>query len=381
MRRIFTLLAAVTLLQQFGMAQETVPSVQLSNYVSAEEGSPDGIAVELHPSETFATRHLRVLHLDVIARDLYSDNADGVVTDREIQYKVSVGLQLNLDTHGNTYLGTRGETGNSFGNSWNNSGQGLGAAQTNFEVKSFFFGQKFARRFEFQVGGIEFDQGAGSQSTYAAGEAYLTGYRLRIAPRTVGCMPDTITLTGGQVSDFTSANVFSRLHRLGDLNYVQLLTQKKLGDRDEASLEADSIAGITYLRGAVRVNQLHLVVFDDVLVEAIGRVSEGPEWAWSFDAGKDLDRRKRWRADAIYVAMPLAVFASPTGPVLQNWGEFGVGQRLGLGLSYRVTRDFSLSFLGSRRTDDTPDTYRWRGFVAARYDFAPLAGRALQHMK
>jgi hypothetical protein len=66
---------------------------------------------------------------------------------------------------------------------------------------------------------------------------------------------------------------------------------------------------------------------------------------------------------------------------LQHWGEFGIGQRLGLGLGYHVTRDFSLSFLGSRRTDDTPNTYRWRGFVAARYDFAPLAGRALQHLR
>jgi hypothetical protein len=193
-------------------------------------------------------------------------------------------------------------------------------------------------------------------------------------------MPDTVSFTGGQVSDFTSANVFSRLHRLGDLNYVQVMMQKKIGDRDTASLEGDSIGGIGYLRGAVRANQLRHVGFDDFMLEAIGRVSDGPEWAWSARAGKDFDQAKRWRAEAIYVAMPLAVFASSRGPVLQNWGEFGIGQRIGANLSYRVTRDFSVSFLGSRRTDDTPNTYRWRGFVAARYDFAPLAGRALHHL-
>jgi hypothetical protein len=386
MRIIFILLIVFTLLQPIGMAQERFASEHLSNDASLpnESLSTGGSEVQAErqmPHEIFASRHFRVLSLDVIARNLYSDNAAHVVTDREIQYKVSMGLQLNFDGQGNTYLGTRTETGNSFGNSWNNTGQGMSAAQTNLEVKTFFLGQKIGHRFEFQAGGIEFDQGAGSQATYAAGEAYLTGYRLRIVPPTANWMPDTVSFTGGQVSDFTSANVFSRLHRLGDLNYVQALVQKKLRDRDTASLEGDSIGGISYLRGAVRVNQLHQVVVDDFMIEAIGRVSDGPEWAWSARAGKDFDRGKKWRAEAIYVAMPLAVFASSTGPVLQNWGEFGIGQRIGANLSYRVTRDFSVSFLGSRRTDDTPDTRRWRGFVAARYDFAPLAGQALRHLK
>lgn len=386
MRLILILLTVLTLLRSIGMAQETSLSVQPNDYATLTTESPsvggtDAATEKQSPRETFASHHFRVLHLDVIARDLYSDNAASLVTDREIQYKISLTTQLNFDGQGNTYLGTRAETGNSFGNSWNNTGQGLGTEQTNFEVKSFFLGQKFGRRFEFQVGGIEFDQGTGSQATYAAGEAYLTGYRLGIVPPAGGWMPDTINLTGGQVSDFTSANVFSRLHRLGDLNYVQVLTQKKLGDRDEASLEADSIGGISYLRGALHFDKLHHVVFDDFLIEAIGRVSEGTDGAWSFRAGKNLDRRKMWRAELIYVSMPPAVFAYSSGPVLQNWGEFGLGQRIGASLGYHVTRDFSLGFLGSRRTDDTPDTYRWRGFVAAQYDFAPLAGRAMQHLK
>ncbi|HZZ17524.1 MAG TPA: hypothetical protein VFE08_16375 [Candidatus Sulfotelmatobacter sp.] len=395
MRIVFILITAFTLLPSIATAQERLASERLNNDANSNEslsngslsreslatGESDAQPEREIAHETFASRHFRVLSLDVIARDLYSDNAAHVVTDREIQYKVSMGLQLNFDGQGNTYLGTRTETGNSFGNSWDNTGQGLGTAQTNLEVKAFFLGQKVGRRFEFQLGGIEFDQGSGSQATYAAGEAYLTGYRLRIVPPTANWMPDTVSFTGGQVSDFTSANVFSRLHRLGDLNYVQVMMQKKIGDRDTASLEGDSIGGIGYLRGAVRVNQLRHVGFDDFMLEAIGRVSDGPEWAWSARAGKDFDPAKRWRAEAIYVAMPLAVFASSRGPVLQNWGEFGIGQRIGANLSYRVSRDFSVSFLGSRRTDDTPNTYRWRGFVAARYDFAPLAGQALRHLK
>jgi hypothetical protein len=409
MTRVFALLMLGTLLHPFGMAEEFAVAARSSSEAStavasaaeasaaetgAAEENSSGQGISAQPegqgsSEAFIARHFRVLSLDTIGRYLYSDNARGIITDRESQYKVSIGLQVNFDAEGSTYLAARSETGNSFGNSWNNTGQGLGAAQTNFSVKTLFLGQKFGRRAEFQVGGIEFDRGTGSQATYAAGEGFLTGYRVRIVPSAGNWRPDAISLTFGQASDFGSPNVVSRLHRLGDVNYVQVLTQKKLGERDEASLEADSIAGIGYLRGALRAYKLDHAVFDDVLVEAIGRVSDGPAWAWSVTAGKDLDRPKNWRAEAIYVDMPAAVFvsssassnASSSGQVLQNWGEFGLGQRIGASLRYRVTRDFSLSFLGSRRTDDTPDTYRWRGFLAARYDFAPLARRALQHMK
>jgi hypothetical protein len=351
----------------------------------AEIPSPEGTAYydadKPMPRETFVSRHFKILGLDGITRYLYSDQARGQVTDREMQYKISTRMQLNLTDSGSTYLQARGETGNAFDGSWNNTAVGLGTRQGIFNVKSLFLGQKFGGHFESQVGGIEFDSGSGSQATYAAGEAWLTGYRLRFMQSGQSWRPDKLSVTVGQVSDFGSPNVFSRFYRMGDANYVQMLVGKKLGESRDASLEADSIANIAYLRSALHWGQLHTRVADDFLVEAIGRVSHGNAFAWSTTIGKNLDRVGRCRTELIYNDMPPSVFGYLGRRVLLNWGEIPLGKRVGLGAHYRIARNLDIDFLGSRRVDSTIGTPRWRGFVAARYDFSPLAQLIVRAIK
>ena len=97
-------------------------------------------------------------------------------------------------------------------------------------MKSLFWGQKFGPHAEAQVGGIEFDRGAGSESTYADNDAFLVGYRMRLLGAGQGWQPEQFSVTVGHIGDFTRPNFFSRAHRLGEANYVQVLARKGFGE-------------------------------------------------------------------------------------------------------------------------------------------------------
>ncbi len=106
------------------------------------------------------------------------DREDGVVTDRGFEYRVRARARLDLGGDGGTYVTVRAETGKGFDNSWNTTGVGLGSGQGIFNVKTLSLHQRIGSQLQMEAGGIEFDPGAGTDSTYASGDGPMTGYRL-----------------------------------------------------------------------------------------------------------------------------------------------------------------------------------------------------------
>ncbi len=72
-------------------------------------------AAPLSPdTKTVWLRHFRVLDATWATCYRYIDQAAGQVTSRDLQYRTSTHLQINLDPEGKTYFQGRLESGNTF---------------------------------------------------------------------------------------------------------------------------------------------------------------------------------------------------------------------------------------------------------------------------
>ena len=112
-------------------------------------------AIPAPPPSNFLVRHLQFLGAETVERFRYIDKAPGKVTDRDLQYRISTRVQVNLLGDGATYVQARGETGRNFTAGYDYTGVGRNPAYWSFNVKSLFVGQKIGHHWEAQAGGIE----------------------------------------------------------------------------------------------------------------------------------------------------------------------------------------------------------------------------------
>lgn len=340
------------------------------------DSKPDAAAVSVTPAKSAVSRHFKFVTVDSFSRFRYMDTAPKKVTERDLQYKLSVRLQLNVTASGSTYVQSRGESGRSFASSWDYMGPGLKTGYWSFNLKSLFVGQKLGKNFEVQAGGVEYERGAGTEATSADLDGWLMGYRLGYSHSGGGWQPDKLNVTVGYVGDFSDPNAFSRFHRLGDENYVQVLAQKKVGEHVDASVEFNSVRGIRYAREAVHARKVPLFIADDVTVEALTRASDGPAFGWAGLLNKTLDKRGKFGAGFFYSHMPTGMFALGKSQVFYNGDLYGLGKRVGPSFRWSPVKNLEFSLLGSRRLDSVPGT-RYRAQVAVRYQFASWFNRVL----
>lgn len=348
------------------------------NKSSAEGKSSAGGASEQTSTSTpasFWSHRLKFLAADDIGQFRYCDTKPGNVTVRDVLYKISARVQVNLLGEGTTYIQGRGESGRVFNVSYDFTGVGLNERYWSFNLKSFFLGQKFGQHFEVQVGGIEFERGAGTEASYADNDGWLEGYRFRYSGTNHKWLPNQILATVGYVGDFKQPNTFARLHHLSEENHVQILVSKELGKTRDVSAEFDSMQGIRYTREALHWQKLPLFT-DDLLVEAITRASDDASFGWSSSLLKTLDRKGRFRPGVFYSDMPKGIFLKGTTVVLMNGDSYALGKRIGPTLRVTPFKNFEVSLFGSGRLDNTPGT-RYRGQVTVRYQFADLLNRML----
>jgi hypothetical protein len=267
----------------------------------------------------------------------------------------------------------RGESGRNFISSYDYTGIGLHPAYWSFNLKSLYFGQRIGEHVEAQAGGIEFDPGAGSEMTYADNDAWLEGYRLVYA-RPGHNSPEKISVTVGYVGDYSKPNVFSRLPRMGDENYFQVLAMKKIGPTRDLSAEFDSIQTIRYSRQALRWRKLPVPVRPDLTLEAITRATDNPSFGWAGSLNRDMDRKARVRAGMFYSDIPKVMFQSGTHQIFWNGDSYVPGKRIGPTVKLAPLKNFDVTLFGSSRLDSTPGT-RYRGQIAVHYQLASLLNR------
>jgi hypothetical protein len=270
-----------------------------------------------------------------------------------------------------TYFGSRVETGSSFGSGWSNTGIGRSQSEWTLNAKTFFAGQHLGERADFELGAMDFEQGAGSEATYADFDAYTEGYRFRLHDIAGRFAPSKITATLGFVGDFNTVNSFARMHRLGDINYFQLLAEKKFTERVLASAEYDRLRGINLLRAATKLTLPATWWINDAQVETVIRTNDGASAGWAIQMVKSKNRFRRFNPGMYYSDLPADVYRVGTAQALLNGDVYGTGKRVGVTAKYQVTKAFDVSTLVTRSVD-TDTNFRWRAQVVARYQLAPL---------
>src|SRR5579871_2276371 len=266
-------------------------------------GADPGNASSGKAQQNFLVRHFEIEQWDIGSRFRYMDRQQGVVTDRDLQLKSSLKLDVDLWKK-QTVIKLRAETGPSFTSSWSCSGIGMQKRALSLNVKAIYLQQKIGDRLTAQAGSLEFDRGAGSEATYADNDGWMEGYRLAVVGwKASSWRPDRMAVTVGYIGDFKMPNAFARLHRLGESNYVQVIAGKLFGDRREVSAEFDSIRGIGYFRPALRWGRGLTPIFDEAIVEAMIRGNDGAQAGGAVTVSRKLCRSNRCSAYATFSDM------------------------------------------------------------------------------
>jgi len=321
-------------------------------------------------------RHVQFLSADAITHFRYADSGPGKVTARDEYYKISTRMQINLIGDGTTYLQLRGESGRNFAASYDYTGLGQHERYWSYNLKSLYLGQRIGKHIEAQAGGLEFDRGVGTEMTYADNDGWVEGYRLSYAGLGHN-LPDKVSVTVGYVGDFYQPNVFARLPRMGEENYIQVLATKKLDRTRDLSAEYDSLQGIRYTREAFRWQKLPLPITPDLALEAMTRASDNPTFGWAGSLQRSLPSKMPVRAGVFYSDVPRGLFQKGSSQVLLNGDSYVLGKRIGPTLTVTPFKNFEVSLFGGKRLDDTAST-RYRGQIAVRYQLTSLFNRALR---
>jgi hypothetical protein len=311
---------------------------------------------------------------DLMSRYRYIDNSGGAVTADDLQYRFTGRVKIGVPQWG-TFLGARIETGSLYSSSWSNTGIGRGDSEGTLNVKTFFLAQRLGHHGEFDIGAMDMDNGAGTEATYSDADGYVEGYRLRFTGLKGRYAPSRVSATWGFVGDFTTLNVFARLHRLTDSNYLQLLAERSFNGATNTSFEFDRLAGINLLRAAVKTALPKSWLVNDLQLETTARLNNGETAGWAVHLTRTKNRLGRFNPGIFYSHLPLGVFRKGTTQALLNGDIYSTGKRVGFTTKYAVTKEFELSTLITRRLDTDPGP-RWRAQIAARYQLAPLLHQA-----
>ncbi|HEY1264555.1 MAG TPA: hypothetical protein VGF06_13600 [Terriglobales bacterium] len=326
---------------------------------------------------SFLRTHFHIVSVETVTHYRYMDTGPGAVTARDMYYKVQSRVQLDLIGEGRTYLQARGESGRTFQASYDYAGPGMHDGYWSFNLKSLYLGQKIGNHWEAQAGGLEYDQGSGTEMTYADNDAWLEGYRLRYTGQINKFAPDRIGVTVGYVGDFLQPNAFARFHRMGEENYIQVLASRKLSGTRDVSAEFDSFQEVRYTREAFNWKKMPVPLVQDMTLEAITRASDNATFGWSGSLSRALDQKSRMRLGMFYSDMPAGMFLKDGSAVFLNGDCYLPGKRIGPTIKVVPFPNAEISLFGGARVDNTVGT-RYRGQVAFRYQFASLLNRAIR---
>jgi hypothetical protein len=267
-------------------------------------------------------------------------------------------LRLKFDRAARYSLTAAAFNGDAFQGSWNLRGLRDGQSSNRVFLKQLYVTGKPRQGVEFQYGGLAIVRGESSEITSYDNDGYLMGQRLTLSPKHI---IDELTVTTGYLGDFRSPSVTSRLHRLSEINYGQVLVKKKLTDRLMASAEFTEEDGERTVRQGVMVRPSRAI--DVIRLEAYERVSGEQGVGGAITVEKPFGRTR--------LAASFASVDDHYRPV--NGDRYGRGQRFSLTSTTALTNDVSLQVFVTRALDDELVMgNRTRLDVLVRYELAGL---------
>jgi hypothetical protein len=203
-------------------------------------------------------------------------------------------------------------------------------------------------------------------------DSYIEGYRLRLHGFPGRDAPSKIALNIGYVGDFNKVNAFGRLHRLGEINYIQVLAEKELPKKAAASVQYDDrLRGLNLIRAAAKLQLPDHCWINEGRVETVARMNDDATAGWAVTVIKTKKRFGRFNPGLYYSHIPTGVFLVGNQQAILNGDIYGLGKRLGWTTRYQVTKQFDVTTLITRRLDTVPG-FRWRAQIVGRYQFASM---------
>lgn len=219
----------------------------------------------------------------VSTRYRLQENADSTTAHNALQAQVLFDVSI-LFFHDQVRIEFQGSTGSKFDSSWNNTGAGTGDPVADLFLRRLSLVLSPLSGLEVSVGSMAPEYGAGSENSYYDADGYLMAYQARVSLEA-----SELVVTGGYVGDFKTPNVFDRLERLDDFNYLKVALTRSIGDLVRGSFEYNRIDAEDYLRGAIKLDLSRWAIFlDAITLEEMMRIS--PE-NFSYVVAAKLTRR------------------------------------------------------------------------------------------
>jgi hypothetical protein len=259
-------------------------------------------------------------------------NANPAADVSQAQWQVAAKGHFQFDEKAKYRVNWLVQTGNTFTTGWNNTGLGTGAPQTNFYVKQLYFDAKPTKKFEVQVGGIEFNRGETTEAISYDNDGYLTGERIIVrAPKQL--FFDEISATNAYLGDINQPSIFKRFHHLAKSDYHQFLVRKQAAKQIGFSVDYTFQSGMDTLHEAVRFKAPKQLFFDTVLFETYQRLDPQRDAGMDLFAEKIVNKRFTFNGG----------FSSIDRRVTLNGDKFQPGHRLYIGSVIKLNHAFSFN--------------------------------------
>jgi hypothetical protein len=184
-------------------------------------------------------------------------------------------------------------------------------------------------------------------------------------------LPSKVVLHVGYVGDFNQVNAFARLHRLGEVNYVQVLAEKVFTKNATASVQFNRLNGLDLILAGSKLTLPQNWWINEARIETVARLNNSATAGWALTITKTKNRLGRFNPGLYYLHLPTGVYQVGSQQALINGDVYGLGKRLGVTSKYQVTKQLDISALITRRLDTVPG-FRWRAQIVARYQFASM---------
>ncbi len=295
------------------------------------------------PTPSGIARWLDLQTLYLGARYRAIETSSGVVAVNEVQDTFAVRGRLRLDPAGRFTANFGVGTGGGVTSGWNSTGIGTGLLSNKLSVRQLYAAATPIRGVNVEYGGIAPDWGETTEVTNVDNDTYLVGGRISVK-RPKAIWLDEATISLAYLGDFLTPNVFSRFHRLSEINYRQYLVGKNLGKLIGVSVAYDRYLGVGTVRTGIVIRSAKMRVVDAARFEEYTRLGAAGA------SGFGLYGEKR--------IVPWLLLAGGYADIdaanqVLNGDKYLRGSRLYTLDTFRITRDLSVSvyFTHSIATD------------------------------
>ncbi len=275
-------------------------------------------------------RRITIEAASLALRYHFVESFDEALRVENAQHLQALRARVRLDGKGRTSLHAGVFPGSRFGSGWNNTGWGTGEPGLRLYLKQFYLSARPAHGLQVEWGGLGVAYGESTEVTSYDYDGYVTGERLTLG-KPLRLFFEEVSVTLGYIGAGDEPGFFDRLHRLSDVNYVQFLVIKEVGERVRFSVDYTRHSGTDTLRQAAHLETPGWVLIDALRFESYQRSGADPGYGLNIYGQRKLHPR-----------LSLGAGYARIGREFLNSDRFPMGMRLYQNLHFTINSELSV---------------------------------------